>query len=118
VNTIEKVMGGFWSPISKTTGGVDRSALDQARMQLAQQLLAAILNNVAFGSSPGAGVITAAEAAFCGTDKDLIISYVGILDGFNNSGDGLALPPGTVPGSATPLAAKAIANKGFWNTLP
>jgi hypothetical protein len=118
VNTIGKVMGGFWSPISKTTTDADRSALDQARMQLAQQLEAAILNNIAFGSSPGAGVITGAEAAFCGTNKNLILFSAAILDAFNNSGDGIALPPGTVPGPASPQQAKAVANKVFWDTLP
>src|SRR5262249_12273346 len=32
------LMGGFWSGVSKATTGAKRSALDQARMQLLQQL--------------------------------------------------------------------------------
>ena len=34
-----KLMGGFWSSVSTTSTGTKRSSLDQARMQLLQQLL-------------------------------------------------------------------------------
>ena len=66
VLTVPEVMGGFWSNISKTTTGAKRSALDQARMRLLQQLLAAILNNQLFGSSPSGSIsIDQAKTAFC-----------------------------------------------------
>ena len=61
-------MGGFWSNIAKTTTGAKRSALDQARMQLLQQLLAAELNASAFGVSPSTGTFAAWESAYCGTN--------------------------------------------------
>ena len=31
IDTLEKLMGGFWSNVAKTTTGAKRSALDQAR---------------------------------------------------------------------------------------
>lgn len=33
IDTLGKVMGGFWSDIAKKTTGAKRSSLDQARMQ-------------------------------------------------------------------------------------
>jgi hypothetical protein len=65
---ISKLMGGFWSDVSKTTTNAKRSALDPARMQLLQQLLAAELNASAFGSVPsgGSGMFAQWEAAYCG----------------------------------------------------
>ena len=56
-------MGGFWSNVSKTTTGAKRSSLDHARMLLLQQLLAAILNNQLFGSTPSGITIDQAKAA-------------------------------------------------------
>ena len=49
-----------------------RPALDQARMQLLQQLVAAELNASAFGSTPSSGSFTAWETALCGTDQNAI----------------------------------------------
>ncbi len=52
LNDISKLMGGFWSDVSKTSTGKKRTAIEQSRMQLLQQLLAAELNASAFGSVP------------------------------------------------------------------
>ena len=55
-NDISKLMGGFWSDIAKTAGASKGDQrLDQSRMQLLQQLLAAELNASAFGSAPSGG---------------------------------------------------------------
>ena len=59
IDSVAKLMGGFWSDISKKTTGAKRSSLDQARMQLLQQMLAAELNASAFGSVPSSGTFLA-----------------------------------------------------------
>ena len=125
------VLAGMLASIPKTTTGAHRSTLDQDRMILAQQLMAAILNNAAFGSSPGAGVITGAEAAFCGTNTTLISNYANQLDTFNGGGDNLNIPASadSCPPSggfngkclstiSDPQGAKSLASPDFvdWNT--
>src|SRR5213078_630651 len=59
IDTLGKLLGAFWSDASKTSTAGKRSSLDQARMQLLQQLLAAELNASAFGSVPGSGSFAA-----------------------------------------------------------
>lgn len=86
------VLAGILAGISKTSTGAHRTTLDQDRMILAQQLIGAILNNAAFGSSPGAGVISAAETAYCGTNTTTIINYANQLDQFNSGGDNMNIP--------------------------
>jgi len=110
-------MGGFWSNISKKTTGVKRSALDQARMQLLQQLLAAELNASAFGSVPagGSGKFAAWESAYCGTNQNAIKTAQQQAASFNTAGDSGTFTPGT---SADSKTARSIANKLWWDTLP
>lgn len=112
-----QLFGGFYAPIAKTSTGAKRSPVDQARITLLQQLLAAKLNCAAFGcSSATATNIAGADTAYAGNDKNAIMSYVSILDAFNNSGDSGAIPA-TLPatGKATPDASKVIADLAFWN---
>lgn len=127
VDDIGKVMGGFWSDISRKSTGVRRSLLDQARMQLVQQLLAAILNRyllsydglVVLGDPSWIdSMISAANAACKGNDRGQIIYYVGVLDAFNKSGDMIALPSDIMVGPANPQDARSIANKSFWDDFP
>ncbi|HEX8943762.1 MAG TPA: hypothetical protein VF785_11550, partial [Gemmatimonadaceae bacterium] len=77
--------------------------------------LAAILNNAAFGSSPTGMSITAAKAAYCGTDETLIKNAMTAMAQFNESGDNGLFTPGV---SANGKQAKTDANLGFWDTLP
>jgi hypothetical protein len=57
-----QVLGGFWAGISQRVGlPKKRSELDQARMSMLQQYLAAVLNVHAFGT-PLPGGITLADA--------------------------------------------------------
>jgi hypothetical protein len=116
LDTIGKVLGGFWSNIPKTSTGTKRSGLDKARMQLAQQLLAAILNNAAFGSSPS-GPISIAQArdAYCGSDIDAIKAAQAAMADFNESGDSGSFTPGD---SANGKDAKVSADIPFWDSLP
>lgn len=109
------VMGAFWSGISKTTLGKARSSLDQARMQLLQQLIAAELNASAFGSVPGSGSFAAWEAAYCGTNAAAISTAQQQAASFNTSGDSGTFTPGT---SASSKLARSIANLARWNVLP
>jgi hypothetical protein len=114
---VSEMMGGFWSNVAKKTDNSKRTALDQARMQLTQQLLAAMLNKAAFGTDDG-GLITQGKTAFAGTNIAAIQSAQSSLTAFNEGGDSVSLPSGFSQGSADPQAAKNIANKVFWNSLP
>src|SRR5262249_11969070 len=95
IDTVGKLMGGFWSDVSKTSTGSKRSALDQARMQLLQQLLAAELNASAFGSVPVNGSFSAWESAYCGTNTNAIKNAQQEAASFNSAGDSSSFTPGT-----------------------
>ena len=115
LTTLGEVLGGFWSGISQTSTKAKRSDLDQARMQLLQQLLAAIANNLAFSSVPSGSIsIADAKAAFCGTDIDAIKAAMSAMAAFNTSGDNGLFTPGA---SANGKLAKSLANIPFWDTL-
>ena len=111
------LMGGFWSDISKTTTGAKRSALDQSRMQLLQQMLAAELNASAFGSVPSGGTakFAAWESAFCGANSKAIQNAQKEAAGFNTAGDSGTFTPGT---SADSKKARSFAELIRWNVLP
>jgi hypothetical protein len=115
VDTLARLMGGFWSSVSTKSAGAKRSALDQARMQLLQQLLAAELNGSAFGSAPGAGTFAAWEAAYCGTNTNDIKTAQQQAASFNSAGDSSLFTPGT---SADSKTARSIAALAYWDTLP
>jgi uncharacterized protein DUF5979/prealbumin domain-containing protein len=116
VKDISKLMGGFWSDISKTSTGAKRSALDQARMQLLQQLLAAELNASAFGSIPsgGSGMFAQWETALCGTNQNNLNTAKQQAASFNSQGDNSTFTPGT---SANSKYARLIANIPFWDII-
>ena len=114
LDTLGKVMGAFWASVSKKTNGDKRTALDQARMQLLQQLIAAELNAAAFGSVPSNGTFAAWESALCGTNITAIKNAASQAAAFNTAGDSGTFTPGT---SADSKAARAIANKAFWNII-
>ncbi|HEY0461087.1 MAG TPA: hypothetical protein VGC97_18270 [Pyrinomonadaceae bacterium] len=115
IDTLGKLMGGFWSDISKTSTGAKRSALDQARMQLLQQLLAAELNASAFGSQPSSGSFAAWESAYCGTNTNTIKNAQQQAASFNSLGDSSSFTPGT---SADSKNARLVATYTFWDLLP
>jgi hypothetical protein len=117
IDTLGKLMGAFWSDISKTSTGAKRSALDQARMQLLQQLIAAELNASAFGSVPsgGTGMFAQWESAYCGTNQSAIKTAQQQAASFNTAGDSSSFTPGT---SADSKNARAIATYTFWDVLP
>ena len=115
INTLNKLMGGFWSDISRTSTGAKRSSTDQARMQLLQQLLAAELNASAFGSVPSSGSFAAWETAYCSGNANQIKTAQQQAASFNSAGDSGQFTPGT---SADSKYARAIADFAFWNILP
>jgi hypothetical protein len=116
IDDIGKLLGGFWSNIAQTTTKTKRTDLDQAKMRLLQQLLAAILNNAAFGSNP-TGDITIQEAkdAFCSGTLQEVNEAAAAMAAFNEGGDSGDFTPG---GSANGKEAKDAANLAFWNVLP
>ena len=115
IDTLGKLMGGFWSDISKTSTGAKRSSLDQARMQLLQQLLAAELNASAFGTVPSTGSFAAWETAYCTGNANTIKTAQQQAASFNTAGDSGTFTPGT---SADSKNARAVANYAFWDILP
>jgi hypothetical protein len=114
VDDLGKLMGGFWSDIAKKSTGAKRTALDQSRMQLLQQLLAAELNASAFGTVPSSGSFSAWESALCGTNTNAIKTALQQAGSFNNSGDSSTFTPGT---SADSKYARSIANIPFWDII-
>jgi hypothetical protein len=109
-------MGGFWSDIPKLSNGGKRSAIDQARMQLLQQLLAAELNASAFGSVPSGGTSMFAqwEAALCNGNQNAITTAKQQAASFNSFGDSTTFTPGT---SADSRYGRSIANIPFWDII-
>ena len=107
------LMGGFWANISQKSGkGGKRASIDQSRMQMLQQYLAAVLNVHMFGSGSEA-MLSTARAAYCGTNQTLIQNQIGILGTFNQSGDNQAFDPLT---NGTPTLSKAYADIDAWDT--
>jgi hypothetical protein len=106
------LMGGFWSNIANMSDkGGKRSSIDQARMQMVQQYLAAVLNVHMFGSgSPG--MLSTARAAYCSADESTIKGQVGVLGSFNQSGDNQNFDPGQ---SATSQLSKDYADIDAWD---
>jgi hypothetical protein len=115
--TTDKVLGGFWAGISKQSDGDKRDAQDQAKMRLLQQLLAAILNNAAFGSAPTTVTIADAKAIFCDPNATLtqINNAASAMAAFNESGDSGLFTPGV---AANGKDAKSNANIAYWDLLP
>jgi len=114
IDTLGKLTGSFLSDISKTSTGAKRSALDQARMQLLQQLIAAELNASAFGSVPSNGTFAAWESALCGTNQNAIKNAQQQAASFNTAGDSGAFTPGT---SADSKLARSVADIPFWKII-
>jgi hypothetical protein len=124
ITNISDLMGIFWANNAKESDGTKRDALCKARETTSNQALAAILNTgVANGADLTAwlnshGYTTTNGSATIasilgGSNITAIMNLNGVLDAYNNSGDGVAFPDGTVTGRATPQAAKATANISF-----
>ena len=103
---LKEVMGGFWSDISKISIGKGKDAkrerLDQARMKLVQQYLAAVLDVQAFGADD-------AKTAYEAGDRGAIIDAAATLTAFNEGGDEEPLPAGFDEGTA---------DLDIWDVLP
>lgn len=108
-----QLFGAFYASIPKMSNGTSRTSVDQARMQLLQQLVGAKLNCAAFDcSSTTVALIANADSAYAyGTDSQ-ILNYSSQLDTYNNSGDKLGSTSGA---GATPSASKALADIVFWD---
>lgn len=111
---INKVFGGFYANIAKKLDGkTKRLAVDQQRMILLQQLLAAKLNCAQF-SCPGSvqALIIQADLAYTSGSPSMT-GLAGQLDAYNNSGDTIVISP--PPGNATPKSSLGMANISFWD---
>jgi hypothetical protein len=109
-----QVLGGFWAGISQRVGlPKKREALDQARMAMLQQYLAAVLNVHAFGTPlPGGITLADARATYCGTNIKQINSMKALLAGYNEDGDNGVFTPGA---NATAQESRRQANIQFWD---
>jgi hypothetical protein len=115
IDTQGELMGAFWSNISMTSTKEKRSALDQARMRLLQQLIAAELNHEAFGSSPsGAISIANAETAYCTGTLEEVNAAASAMAAFNEGGDSGEFTPGA---SANGKVAKNAADVAAWDDM-
>lgn len=113
VITIGEVFGAYYSSISKTSTGKRRAALDQARMQLLQQLVTAKLNCAAFGCPANIQELIAnADSVYAAGNISQMLTDSNLLDAYNNSGDTLVIPN---LGSATPKTSQSLANIIFWD---
>ncbi|MFA7249463.1 MAG: hypothetical protein WC273_07490, partial [Dehalococcoidia bacterium] len=114
--THEQLLGGFWANIAKTSAGDARGQLGAAKMQLLQQLLAAILNNNAFSSAPSMNLGVAVDRFCNSTDISAVREAASAMAGFNESGDSGTFTPG---GSANGKGSKDLAgtNSGiaYWD---
>jgi hypothetical protein len=110
-----RLMGGFWSGVSTKSTGSKRTTIDQYRMQLVQQLLAAELNAAAFGAAPSSGSFSAWESAYCIGDQTAIKNAQQQAASFNSQGDTSGFTPGTAADSKN---ARAIAIIPYWDVLP
>ncbi len=109
---LSQLFGAFYSSIPKTSTGAKRNSVDQSRMTLLQQLVAAKLNCAAFGCPSNIQlIISQADAAY--SSGLGIQPFISALDSYNNSGDTLTIPN---VGSATPKTSQSYANISFWNT--
>jgi len=110
---VGQLFGAFYSSISKMTSGVKRTSLDQARMIMLQQLVAAKLNCAAFGCSEETqDLISDADTAFASGSASEILALASQLDAYNNGGDAL---PISLSSAATPKNSQNQANKVFWD---
>jgi hypothetical protein len=80
-------------------------------MQMLQQYLAAAINVAQFGSNTEA-FLAAARTAYCGSDLNAIKDQIGILGGYNESGDSGLFTPGV---SATTKLSKDQADIDAWD---
>jgi len=112
------VFSAFYVSIPKKSNGTKRGALDQARIQMLQQWVAAKLNCAAFGCNATVTTLTnnAATAWTSGTASQ-ILSYATQLETYNNSNEAIVIAG---QGRATPQASQTQAASGFvmWDLLP
>jgi len=110
-----QLFGGFYASIPKLSNSkTQRNALDKARMQLLQQLLAAKLNCAAFGCAASVQtMIATADSVYATGTTAQILTSAGLLGDYNNSGDTIIIGNA---GSATPKVSQSLANIAFWDT--
>lgn len=117
VSTVGEMRAIFESPLNlcgKPNTAVGR--LGQRRLQLGQQVLAAICNVETFGTTPPAELDDALGVLAGTTCSAYTDTLVGAIDAFNNSCDDAPFPPGFVPGTGSepmpPLTDPGICSGG------
>jgi hypothetical protein len=119
IMNMQDLMGMFWASPAKNSDGSKRSALCQAKEQLAFQALAAILNDATPGGATMPVTLAQIQSAMCSTDSSkaniqAIKDLAKVLDAYNNQGDNIAFDPSLpATGKATPGDASSMANLPF-----
>jgi hypothetical protein len=112
-----QLYGAFFAGISKKSNGKARLMIDQDRMILLQQLVAAKLNCAAFiCNSATLTMIANADSAYAGSSASAILTAAGQMGAYNSSGDSQPFPTGLPPiGTGTPKTSQGYANIIFWD---
>lgn len=117
-----EVLAGFWARIPFKSDGARRSSVNQARMILVQQLLAAKLNVAVFDiDHPDIpALFNDSMDAYYSGDIEQILQMAWELQFFNESGDWVPFPSDYTNSAANPKESKAIASSciSFWDYLP
>jgi hypothetical protein len=102
-----QLFGAFYSSIPNKTDATSRSVIDQARMQLLQQLVTTKLNCAAFGCPANIkSLINTSDWDYAyGTASEMIADST-MLDQYNNSGE---------KADATPGISREYADLSFWD---
>jgi hypothetical protein len=87
LDSVEEVLGMLWANPARDSDGDKRSELCHAKVQLAHQLVAALLNEALDNGASSGGATDEARAAMAANDFDAIKALAAELDAFNNSGD-------------------------------
>ncbi len=122
VDSPDDLFGIFWASPSHESDGSKRKGICRTKLQASWQLAAAILNSgldngaaVPIDPVTGDDIITAAQDALSGNNRREIIRLAGLLGGYNESGDEVAIVDGdgTIVLHADPNAARDIADLSF-----
>jgi len=127
--TFEEMMGGFWAKIPKETDNTKRSNVEQAQMQMLQQLLATILNSKFCGGCTVFDPVTttdltifelidAAKTEFNdGTVANIpdILRFAELLAELNENPAFNVEFPVTVPPADPKFAKNTVADIMFWD---
>ena len=115
IDTLGKLMGGFWSDIAKTSHRRQAVCSRSGTHAAPAATAGGRAERLGLRQRASSGTFAAWEAAYCGTNQNTIKTAQQQAASFNTAGDSGPFTPGT---SADSKGARAIADYVFWNLLP